>query len=220
MQSMRSNTNACTRPRASSVPCWLLLSIGLRRKRPPKCSSFPFRSSGQSASRADSTRLACLQCKQSALFAGQIQPGASPLLLKPSCEFAQPKARQGLPRVNAVRTFAAPSESPIHPSWRAGTFSLLTTYSPLAPPRAPPHRRLPMPERPAFGSRLWRAPGVSTATPASHPQTCNLRRCVAAHPAERSPATRSSQALTHHRTNHLFDEGKKDVAGKSHDSCT
>jgi hypothetical protein len=27
------------------------------------------------------------------------------------------------------------------------------------------------------------------------------------------------QAFIHRTTNHLFDEGKKDVAGKSHDSC-
>jgi hypothetical protein len=28
------------------------------------------------------------------------------------------------------------------------------------------------------------------------------------------------QAFFHRTTNHLFDEGKKDVAGKSNDSCT
>ena len=49
--------------------------------------------------------------------------------------------------------------------------------------------------------------------------TFKTQRTLPGCPAARRTRPSNRQASTHRTTNHLFDEGKRDVAGKSHDSC-
>src|SRR5208337_1093917 len=116
--------------------------------------------------------------------------------------------------------FEPPSRSPILLPSTPNIFWSSTISSPPARPSALPHKRWSAPERPPYGWLRWperAAPAVSVADllPPSR-----MWKTASASPATHQPRIFNRQAYLHRRTNHLFDEGKRDVAGKSYDSCS
>src|SRR5258708_7289405 len=77
-----------------------------------------------------------------------------------------------------------------------------------------------MQERPRSGWPRSRGRAAFTRIAAALSRRFKMQKANLRHPAFRQPKFRNLKACTHHRTNHLFNEGKKDVAGKSNDSCT
>src|ERR1035437_303057 len=98
--------------------------------------------------------------------------------------------------------------------WSSTTFSLPEQRL------APRHWRWLRPERPRYGWPRWPGRAACATTAVVLPLALTMRRSLPACLALYRPRHHYKQVLIHRTSNHLFDEGKKDVAGKSHDSCT